>query len=222
MGKAIVVNINAYPVGKQFDFGYFEVPACPPSESYSCLVIGDRRSMKDYGDGRYEPLSVPGEEIARDLAGTWENHGVFVTLREAPTEAELAAARERRLEWYREIYAEAADSWTRYKQYRLINDRQRDAARELLRVGEISESPEWLQASGPETGYGMCPACGGEIRVGVAVCRHCGAILDETRARNYRLGAASSPAAPLPTPGSDMSQAEARPEASGRAGRNRG
>ncbi len=218
MGRAIVVNINPYPVGKQFDFGYFEVPARPPSESYSYLMVEDRRSMKDYGDGRYEPLSVSGEDIARDLAETWKDHGVFVTLREVPSQPELAAARERRLVWYREIYAEAADSWTRYKQYRLINDRQRDAARELLRVGEISESPEWLQASGPETGYAMCPACGGEIRVGVAVCRHCGAILDETRARNYRLGSVLPPAAPLPTQGSEMSQAEAPP----RPGRNRG
>ncbi len=187
MGRAVVVNINAYPVGKQFDFGYFEVPGCVPSKAYSSMAIEDRRSMKDYGDGRYEPMRIGGEEIARDLAETWKEHGVFVSSREVPTEEELKAARERRLAWYREIYAEAADSWIRYKQHRLINDRQRDAARELLRVGEISEAPEWMKASGEETGHMGCPACGGEIRVGVAVCRHCGAILDEARAQIYRL-----------------------------------
>lgn len=217
MGKAVVLNINPYPVGKQFDFGYFEVSACPPSEAYSSLTIEDRRSMKDYGDGRYEPMSVPGEEIARDLAESWRDHGVFVSLRDVPSEQELEAARERRLAWFREIYSEAADSWMRYKQYRLINDRQRDAARELLRVGEIPEPPEWLQASGPESGYVMCPACGGEIRVGVAVCRHCGAILDEARARTYRLGS-GSPAGDSQAEGSAMKQAEAI----ARPGRDRG
>lgn len=187
MGKAAVVNINRYPVGKQFDFGYFEVPGCSGLQPYSSLVIEDRRSMKDYGDGRYEPIKVPGEEIARDLAETWKDHGVFVSVNKVPTDTELEAARNRRLAWYREIYTEAVDSWTRYKQYRLINDRQRDAARELLKVGEIAELPEWVQASGPETGRMGCPACGGEIRYGAAVCRHCGAILDEPRAQSYGL-----------------------------------
>ncbi len=218
MGKAVVVNINPYAVGKQFDFGYFEVPGCPPSRAYSSMAIEDRRSMKDYGEGRYEPMRITGEEIARDLAETWKEHGVFVSVQEAPSEEELEAARGRRLAWYREIYSEGADSWTRYKQYRLINDRQRDAARELLKVGEISEPPEWMKASGHETGHMGCPACGGEIRVGVAVCRHCGAILDEARAQAYRL-MSGWPSVP-------DSQAEGteprKGEGVGRPGRNRG
>ena len=218
MGKAVVVNISPYPVGKQFDFGYFEVPGCPASRAYSSMAIEDRRSMKDYGDGRYEPMRITGEEIARDLAETWKEHGVFVSSQEVPTEEEVEAARERRLAWYREIYSEAADSWTRYKQYRLINDRQRDAARELLKVGEISEAPEWMKASGHETGHMVCPACGGEIRVGVAVCRHCGAILDEARAQTYRLTSGWTPA-----PDSQAEESEPRKgESVARPGRNRG
>jgi transposase len=33
-----------------------------------------------------------------------------------------------------------------------------------------------------------CPACGEKVKTGVAVCRHCGAILDAEKAAKHGLG----------------------------------
>jgi hypothetical protein len=39
-----------------------------------------------------------------------------------------------------------------------------------------------------------CPACGEKVKIGVAVCKHCGAILDEDKAAKHGLGAGAAAA----------------------------
>jgi len=50
-----------------------------------------------------------------------------------------------------------------------------------------------------------CPVCGEPVKVGVAICRHCGAVLDEAKAARY--GVPLRAVAPAP-PASADSQLE--------------
>jgi transcription initiation factor TFIIIB Brf1 subunit/transcription initiation factor TFIIB len=57
-----------------------------------------------------------------------------------------------------------------------------------------------------------CPACGEKVKIGAAVCKHCGAILDEDKAAKHGLdaGAAAARAARLNTSGTDATEKKFR------------
>jgi hypothetical protein len=66
--------------------------------------------------------------------------------------------------------------WARGHSYREISDMHRRAA---LAMGL---DREWAYV--PQRSVD-CPVCGEKVKAGVAVCRHCGAVLDAERAAKY-------------------------------------
>ena len=71
--------------------------------------------------------------------------------------------------------------WARGHSFREISDLHRRAAIAL------GVEREWAYVP---TRFADCPACGEKVKPGVAVCKHCGAILDAEKAAKHGLGSA--------------------------------
>jgi hypothetical protein len=81
--------------------------------------------------------------------------------------------------------------WARGHSFREISDLHRRAAIAL------GVEREWAYVP---TRFADCPACGEKVKPSVAVCKHCGAILDAEKAAKHGLGASTSSGATRATP----------------------
>jgi hypothetical protein len=139
----------------------------------------------DLGDKRTMEVPIPAEEVAQDLcreinsdAGEESFFGVFVAANEIPSSEELRSARGKLTAFYRRLVAGADREWERSHSYLFINDVERRAAQYLgLEKDWFYQARETME----------CPGCGEKIKLGVAVCRTCGAILDHNKAASLGL-----------------------------------
>lgn len=174
--KATVVNLHPFPLTVHLgELGTLEVPAANGNEPARVVIERYRLSMRDMGDGNFVPLSVLPAEIAKEVEREYgSTGGVFWFWGEGdPPAAEVAAARERQFAWWRRIFQQAVDAWTRYHQHKLITDRQRDAARALFTAGEIAELPEWITITRAQAERRPCPMCGEDIKATAKICHYC-------------------------------------------------
>ncbi|HVB87456.1 MAG TPA: hypothetical protein VNK23_12420 [Candidatus Dormibacteraeota bacterium] len=174
--------------------GVYHIPACvkPASagprqgepggaiQSYALLLITSRGDALDLGDNRRFPFTISAREIAEDLLQDLRDHGVFVCAGARPTADELTAATVRRDAYYHRLIADGDTLWARGHSFREISDMHRRAAIAL------GVEREWAYVP---TRTSECPACGEKIKLGVAVCKHCHAILDAEKAAKHGLGA---------------------------------
>jgi len=179
--------------------GVYHIPACAKPESpnprqeepgrsvqqYALLLITSRGDALDLGDNRRFPFTISAREIAEDLLQDLHDHGVFVCAGARPTSDELAAATARRDAYYHRLIADGDTLWARGHSFREISDMHRRASIAL------GVEREWAYVP---TRTSECPACGEKIKTGVAVCKHCHAILDAEKAAKHGLGAAPSAA----------------------------
>ena len=142
--------------------GVYHIPACAKGEPYALVVITSR-----------------GDALDQDL----REHGIFVCAGERPTAEELASATTRRDAYYHQLVAEGDTMWARGHSFREISDLHRRAAIAL------GVEREWAYVP---TRFADCPACGEKVKPGVAVCKHCGAILDAEKAAKHGLGGGSA------------------------------
>lgn len=187
--------------------GVYHIPACakqagPPGPrqgepggsvaAYALLLITSRGDVIDIGDGRRLPFAISAREIADDLLQDLHDHGIFVCAGARPTLEELAAATSRRDAYYHRLISEGDTLWARGHSFREISDLHRRAAMTIGVEREWAYVPMRLSD---------CPACGEKVKSGVAVCKHCHAILDAEKAAQHGLGATAgnSPAAPRET-----------------------
>jgi hypothetical protein len=167
--------------------GVYHIPACPKGEAYALLLITSRGDVIDLGDNRRFPFTISSREIAEDLLQDLQDHGIFVCAGARPTKDELAAATDRRDTFYHRLIGEGDTLWARGHSFREISDLHRRAAMALGVEREWAYVPVRMSE---------CPACGEKVKTGVAVCKHCHAILDAEKAAQHGLGVgAASPAA---------------------------
>jgi zinc-ribbon domain len=180
--------------------GVYHIPACPRRQSakgsgeerlsdkvepggsdepYALLLLTSRSDVIDLGDGRRLPFAISAREIADDLLQDLHDHGVFVCAGARPTPEELAAAAARRDAFYLRLIGEGDTLWARGHSFREISDLHRRAALALGVEREWAYVPARMSE---------CPACGEKVKTGVAVCKHCGAILDAEKAAQHGLG----------------------------------
>jgi hypothetical protein len=105
--------------------------------------------------------------------------------RARPSSEELASASLRRDGFYQRLITEGDTMWARGHSFREISDLRRRAA-----IG-LGVEREWAYVP---MRMGECPACGEKVKAGVAVCKHCTAILDEDKAAKHGLGAGAEAA----------------------------
>jgi hypothetical protein len=173
--------------------GVYHIPACArtglpgprqgepggPVQPYALVLITSRGDVIDIGDGRRLPFAISAREIADDLVQDLQDHGIFVCAGARPTDSELTAAAARRDAYYHRLIAEGDTLWARGHSFREISDMHRRAALSIGVEREWAYVPMRLVD---------CPACGEKLKPGVAVCKHCGAILDREKAAQHGLG----------------------------------
>jgi len=166
--------------------GVYHIPACAKGEAFALLLLTSRGDVIDLGDNRRFPFTISAREIAEDLLQDLQDHGIFVCAGARPTSEELAAATERRDAYYHRLIGEGDTLWARGHSFREISDLHRRAAMALGVEREWAYVPMRMSE---------CPACGEKVKTGVAVCKHCHAILDAEKAAQHGLGVgATSPA----------------------------
>jgi hypothetical protein len=139
----------------------------------------------DLGDKRTVEVPIAAMDVAQDLcreinsdSGEESFFGVFMAAGETPSSDELRRAREKLAAFYRRLVAGADREWERSHSYLFINDVERRAAHYLgLEKDWFYQAQETVE----------CPGCGEKIKPGVAVCRTCGAILDQGKAASLGL-----------------------------------
>lgn len=162
--------------------GVYHIPACAKGETYALLLLTSRGDVIDLGDNRRFPFTISAREIADDLLQDLHDHGIFVCAGARPTEDELAAATARRDAYYHRLIGEGDTMWARGHSFREISDLHRRAAMALGVEREWAYVPMRMSE---------CPACGEKVKTGVAVCKHCHAILDAEKAAQHGLGPAA-------------------------------
>ena len=155
---------------------------------YALLLITARGDVIDLGDNRRFPFTITAREIANDLLQDLHDHGIFVCAGPRPSAEELATAAARRDTYYQRLITEGDTMWARGHSFREISDLHRRAAISLGVEREWAYVPMRMNE---------CPACGEKVKPAVAVCKHCGAILDAEKAAKHGLGSACG-AAVLP------------------------
>ena len=156
--------------------GVYHIPVCGKGQVCSLLLITSRGDALDLGDNRRFPFTISAREIAEDLLQDLQDHGVFVCARARPNEQELGAAVARRDAFYHRLVADGDTLWARGHSFREISDLHRRAAIALGIEREWAYVPTRMKD---------CPACGEKVKEGVAVCRHCHAILNEETAAKH-------------------------------------
>jgi len=170
--------------------GVYHIPARANSEPYATLLIRTRNDVIDLGDGRRLPFPITAREIADDLLQDLHDHGVFVCAGARPTSEELAAATARRDAFYHRLIGEGDTLWARGHSFREISDMHRRAALALGVEREWAYVPMRMSE---------CPACGEKVKSGVAVCKHCHAILDAEKAAQHGLTQSAPATATTPS-----------------------
>jgi hypothetical protein len=161
--------------------GVYHIPACPKDQPYALVLLTSRGDVIDLGDNRRFPFLITAREIADDLLQDLQDHGIFVCSGPRPSEQELAAATARRDAYYHRLVGEGDTMWARGHSYREISDLHRRAAIAMSIEREWAYVPMKMSE---------CPACGEKVKTGVAVCKHCHAILDADKAAKHGLGPA--------------------------------
>jgi hypothetical protein len=154
-------------------YGVFHIPARPKDQPCALLIVTARGDALDLGDNRRFPFTISARDIAEDLVQDLDDHGVFVCTGARPAESELASAAAKRDAWYQRLVVEGDQMWARGHSYREISDMHRRAALALGTEREWAYVPMQMAD---------CPVCGEKVKPGVAVCRHCNAILDAEKA----------------------------------------
>lgn len=158
--------------------GVYHIPACAKTQPYALLLVSSRGDAIDLGDNRRLPFRISAREIAEDLLQDLQDHGVFVCVGPRPTSEELAAATARRDAYYHRLIGEGDTLWARGHSFREISDLHRRAAIALGVEREWAYVPVRTEE---------CPACGEKVKIGVAICKHCHAILDAEKAARHGL-----------------------------------
>lgn len=168
--------------------------ACFPPTPYTSVWIEDMYDVEvvhiggawtSQNDIKKIPILITAKEIVADFfrAEQMQQKGCFVPVGE-PTEQEIETAREARHAWLLSLVDEGQTLFSRKGQAGIqdIPDYYKRAAKEL---GMTGKELGWIVTGAVR--MDECPACAESIKPGVAICKSCGAILDEAKAKKYGL-----------------------------------
>jgi hypothetical protein len=181
---ATLVNISDQQFfSNQSTLGSYTVASRAPGEAYSLSSVFGRTELFDMGDDRKGEKYWTAKQIAQSVVAEHNpdadlrRFGVFICLGAKPTQDELTAAQARQDAFYMEQIQQADLLYSRAPHRPdSITDVQRRAATAL------GIDRPWLAKM---LAMAECPACGGSVKSGAAVCRHCATILDEEKAAKF-------------------------------------
>ena len=186
--KSYICNIMQAPFGERHlsrTYGNVDIAACPDGEEFSITEISARQDFINLGDNQRVPIDISADEIAEDAcreinsyAGPNSYLGVFVCRPNGPTEEQLADAHAKMKLYNDAQLADADREFQRTKSPLVVNDYQHWLA------AKSGIQREWHNADREKQ---TCPGCGERVPQAVAVCRHCHAVLDRSKARELGL-----------------------------------
>jgi hypothetical protein len=176
--------------------GTFYIPPCEAGKPYSKpleikaayideypydMDLNGIKTTYNMVDGATEVAKeVVGTSAHKDSTANLTRWGVFVAAGDLPTEAELAAAKAALTKTMIELVAQADRiAMQGPLEAKNIGEHHRKA------LAFLNQKRDWATVSGQ---MDICPACGESINQGVAICRHCDAVLDDDRAKKFKLG----------------------------------
>jgi len=193
--------------------GEYVIPPCESGQPYSkpCIINGFIADEYDLGDGQGNMSwnAEEGENVAKDVVGigstspelssmttNLEWWGVFIAKNQNPTAEEqkdLAIAKgEKPTKWE---LAQAKSKLDRLMA-RILSDGDRIApfqndpkSEKLTQIhfdaaAYLKQPRNWAN---PVMAMQDCPGCGEPVKIGIAKCGHCGAILDRVKAMELGL-----------------------------------
>jgi hypothetical protein len=184
---AVIANISDQEFhSDQASLGLYTIPsrlAGPPGARYAAVTLYGRTELYDMGDDRKGERYWPARLIAKSVVAEHNpdadlrRYGVFLCGGDEPLDEELREAESQRDTFYRQQVEQADAIYARTpNRPELISDVQRRAAKHL------GLDRPWLVKIAPMQ---ECPVCGEPVKAGVALCRHCGAVLDEEKAARF-------------------------------------
>lgn len=182
--RAVLVNISDQEFfSNQATLGSYTVPARAAAERYALTTVFGRTELFDMGDDRKGEKYWTARQIAQSVIAEHNpdadlrRFGVFLCAGAHPTEDELVTAQARQDSFYLQQIQQADLTYSRAPHRPdSITDVQRRGARAL------GIDRPWLVKL---AAMSECPACGGTVKAGAAVCRYCGTIMDEEKAAKF-------------------------------------
>lgn len=181
--RSYIVNITDTEYHLSRTYGNYLIPAKASSERFSMMEVTPRKGVIDIGDRKVLEFPITPEEVADDLcrevnneAGYLSFMGVFRCAGRVPTDRELEDAEAKLEKFYQWCVAEGDKIWQQTRLVILIPDHLKRAA------AYLKLDREWKTNVQPKV---ECPACGINLRPGLAVCSGCGAVLDMEKARKF-------------------------------------
>jgi predicted RNA-binding Zn-ribbon protein involved in translation (DUF1610 family) len=187
---------DGFRIRRGYNWATLFIPGCEEGQEYTSLFVEDHVMNKVHHD-EYDaskailtPFEIPAATIVQDFFSTEliGLKGCFVPAGEIPTSAELAKARQTRKAYLLRLVGEGDIEWSRSGSVVNITGEAKRAC------AELGIDNDWANLAPAETFE--CPACGEKLRVGVALCKSCGAILDRDKAAKFGLLESSVPTEP--------------------------
>lgn len=194
---AYIINVtkNKYHCSTNYRSFIFVDP-CTPGEEYHATRIDTAIDQMDIGDKRSIRVEIFGEDIAKDAVrmvnsdiGEGESFaGVFFSYTQEPDAKELKAAKEKWTAINKKWVVEGRALYAQAHRVEIIPAYCRKAVKELGLEEEWAYDPRQMSD---------CPAgCGEKVAPSAAICKGCGAVIDEEKARKFypeRFQVASGP-----------------------------
>ena len=190
--NATVVSVLTFPLDLNMGYGgHLTMPAKKVGAAFITRVLDTPYiDPQDEGDAKIVPIPVFPSEMAEDLVREYaQTGGVFWYPSDLPLDKYVAPdgttglqmlekAQQAVLTWYEMLYRDGLDEWSREPKHKNITDRMRDAAKELFRLGIVSELPVWTKISKEESPNTNCEACGQQIAKVAKFCPTCHFMFD--------------------------------------------
>jgi hypothetical protein len=202
-----LVNLTDQTHVLQRNYGCYFIHGAKEGERYTVTPVNGRITTLDEGDNIRGQQMVEAEDIAQDLAmqintgilteeGEESFGGAFVSETEKPAEKDLLKHERLLVAFYDAQIRLGNKFWDDPNDHKNVSAIMRRAAR--IR----GTKPAWVFDPTPST---ACAACGESLRVGVPVCKTCGAIQPgmEEKARKFfpeRFAAETTPPAETAQP----------------------
>lgn len=184
-GSLVARDVAGYNSDQNYSrFGVFVCAATPEfSRDLERLETEEREFNQKhprYYDANKNLVDPTYEEKVKQAAKIQKARAQFhAECRKMVTEADVRNATDNYYKEAQKLIVDADQMWARGPgEQKNISDRHRRAANLLGQERPWSYMPSTLVD---------CPACGGKIKTGVAICAHCNAILDREKAQEFGL-----------------------------------
>lgn len=187
---------NGFKIQRSYAFNSLWIRPCEENESYTTFVVADHTDVKvDYitynpAEAIRTPITVTAQQIVTDFFGNERlaAKGCFIPAGPLPTNEELAQAHAARREYLQKC---VNDGNVEYSRTQRVDDIPGEWKRACV---ELGVQTDWAFVAPPE--MFECPVCAERLKVGVALCKSCGAILDREKAEKFGLLEEREPAQP--------------------------